>query len=337
MNPSLCPSSSSMPNSGSVVDEQSARLSAVSAIQPPSSLLQLKDSQSQITLVPEAPSALLLSAIKVFVRRGESFPIKLMTVRSDGTTEDVSDQAEWTVNDPAIADVVKDSTGISILGKSTGTEIPDDGSPKYGRTTVTVTYGEHQPITLFVTVAQKVSEPDIGSVFLQDTNFFRYYDGAQLRLYKGQAPYALNVVAQDLAGEIFNITDGTWSYDRSDIVHANADGNVEALNAGKTNAVYTFMHYGVEYRLHVDFTVVDLQAIEAETEHTGTSYTVELHPNESTAVAINEVYLDENNESHTVPVAASVHWQVDDPQLISIGDEFHSSDSMRGQRKGRRD
>ncbi|WP_219834009.1 S-layer homology domain-containing protein [Paenibacillus sp. R14(2021)] len=264
--------------------------------------------------------ALLLSTTKILVQKGAKYPVQLLAVKSDGTTEDVSDQAAWSVYDTEIADVVSENGAVSILGKSTGNEIPLPGYQKFGRTTLTVGYGDFTPTIVNVAVTEQPDQPDVLDIGFRTYERLWYFDDASFRLYKGQAPYELKPFALDTTGDTFP-AEGQWTFSQPGIVDVNVDSGFEALGTGETDAVFTYERYGLTYKRTLHFEVVDLQGITADADEAAGVYSVDVHPQGSSLVALKETYVDKDGQSHTDPLSGFVNWQIDDPDLVAMYDE----------------
>ena len=265
--------------------------------------------------------ALLLSTTKVIVEKGAQYPVQLLAVKSDGTTEDVSDQAQWSVYDTEIADVVKDNGAVSILGKSTGNENPEGGYQKFGRTTLTVAYGDITPTIVNVSVTEKPNEPDVLDIGFRTSEYEWYFDGASFRLYKGQNPYELKPFALDTTGETLPTEGGAWTFSQPGIVDVNADSAFEAIRTGETDALFTYERFGITYTRTLHFEVVDLQGIEADADQEGDAYHADVHPQGSSLVALKETYKDKDGQTHSDSLPGFVNWQIEDPELIAAYDE----------------
>ncbi|MBO7748444.1 S-layer homology domain-containing protein [Paenibacillus sp. MWE-103] len=265
--------------------------------------------------------ALLLSTTKVLVEKGATYPVQLLAVKSDGTTEDVSDQAQWSVYDTDIADVVKDNGAVGILGKSTGTANPDQGYQKFGRTTLTVAYGDFTPTIVNVSVSEKPGEPDVLDIGFRTSEYNWYFEGSSFRLYKGQAPYELKPFALDTTGETFSADGGQWTFSQPGIVAVNDASGFEALATGETDAVFTYEQFGVTYSRTLHFEVVDLQGIQSDADQEDGVYRVDVHPQGSSLVGLNETVTDQDGQSHVGPLSGFVDWQIEDPELVAVYDE----------------
>ncbi|SDW60956.1 S-layer homology domain-containing protein [Paenibacillus sp. CF384] len=264
--------------------------------------------------------ALLLSTTKVMVQKGHKYPVQLLAIKSDGTTEDVSDQADWSVYDTEIADVVKENGAVSILGKSTGNENPPEKYQKFGKTTLKVGYGDFKPTIVNVSVSEQPDQPDVLDFGFRTSKYDWYFDNASFRLYKGQSPYELKPFALDTTGETFP-AEGQWTFSQPGIVSVNDESGFVAEANGETDAVFTYERFGVTYTRTLHFEVIDLQGIAADADEAGGVYAVDVHPQGSSLVALNETYVDKDNQSHTDPLSGFVNWQVEDPSIIEVYDE----------------
>ncbi|MFC4810936.1 S-layer homology domain-containing protein [Paenibacillus sp. GCM10023250] len=278
--------------------------------------------------------ALLLSTTKVLVEKGAEYPVQLIAIKSDGTTEDVSSQADWSVYDTEIADVVKKDSAVSILGKSTGNVNPDEAYQKFGRTTLTVGYGDFTPTIINVSVSEKPGEPDVLDFGFRTSDFNWYFDGATFRLYKGQSPYELIPFALDTTGNTYPAEGGQWTFSQPGIVSVNDDSGFEALATGETDAVFTYEQYGVTYTRTLHFEVVDLQGLEADTDQEDGVYRVEVHPQGSTLVGLNESVTDQAGQPQVGPLPGFVDWQIEDPELVLVNDEQPYVRFVAGSKEG---
>ncbi|NBD27855.1 hypothetical protein GT019_28645 [Paenibacillus sp. T1] len=277
--------------------------------------------------------ALLLSTTKVLVQKGNKYPVQLLAVKSDGTTEDVSDQADWSVYDTEIADVVKENGAVSILGKSTGDANAEPGYQKFGRTTLKVGYGDFKPTIVNVSVSEQPDKPDVVDIGFRTSEYEWYFDNASFRLYKGQSPYELKPFALDTTRQTFE-AQGVWTFSQPDIVSVNTDSGFEAVGTGETDAVFTYERFGVTYTRTLHFEVIDLQGIAADADEAGGVYADEVHPQGSSLVALNETYTDKDGQSHTDPLSGFVNWQVEDPSIIAVYDEHPYVAFVAGTQEG---
>ncbi|NBD23022.1 S-layer homology domain-containing protein [Paenibacillus glycinis] len=274
--------------------------------------------------------ALLVSTTNVRIEKGEKFPVQLLAVKSDGTTADVSTAAAWSSFDPTIADVAEDDGEMNIVGVSTGSDYTE--IPKRGKTTVSIAYDSFPTLELNVSVTEKQDELDlVATQFIdpQSEGSGIYASGDTIRLYDGQ-PYLLEPVAVDSEGGAVQDLGGAWSFDKPNVAKANPDGSLEGIAAGDVTATYTYVHYGITYQATLQLQVVDLQRIEADAAFVAEGhYKVEINPQLSSFIQLEEVYLDELSNEHKEDLDRFIQWTVGDDSIVGLLYDYNVPNDVR--------
>ncbi|MGD8192283.1 Ig-like domain-containing protein [Brevibacillus ginsengisoli] len=247
------------------------------------------DKSATVQVDVDVPRKLALNKTSLSLRSGESQELKLTATYANGTTEDVSDKAEWSSSNQAVAYVVKGKVAAYTSGETTLTA-------KYGEKTVSCILAVDIPSKIQLskeTVSLQVGKTETLSAHAL------YADGRDVDV-TSQAEWISSAptVAEIRGGTITALTNGTASItvrygNRLATVQVNV-GVIQTLTVDPTNLV---MGQGETKNLSLTATYMDGTKKDVTSLATWTSA-------QPTVASVTQGTVTANTNGHAVITAA---------------------------------